>query len=85
MLGYHNIMPALHVRNVDDAVVAALKKRARDHGRSLEAELRSILFAAAFGDDIVREGRPRQLELTTVDVQHDGTYGREEIYEDDGR
>lgn len=35
------------VRNLDDAVVRALKRRAQIHGRSLEAELRDILSQAA--------------------------------------
>lgn len=35
------------MRNLDDAVVAALKARAAAHGRSLEKELRRILAAAA--------------------------------------
>jgi antitoxin FitA len=36
-------MAQLTVRNVDDAVVAALKERARKTGRSAEAEHRKIL------------------------------------------
>ena len=39
-------MPDLLVRGVDDDLVQALKKRARAHGRSQEAELRAILAAA---------------------------------------
>lgn len=35
------------VRNLDDAVVAALKRRARAQNRPLEQELREILTAAA--------------------------------------
>jgi len=36
-------MASLHVRNVDDAVVAKLKERAARNGRSAEAEHREIL------------------------------------------
>jgi len=36
-------MASLHVRNVDDEIVALLKERARRHGRSAEAEHRKIL------------------------------------------
>lgn len=36
-------MANLTIRNLDDEVVEALKARARDHHRSLEAELRQIL------------------------------------------
>ncbi len=35
------------VRNLDDGVVAALKRKAELHGCSLEQELRDILSAAA--------------------------------------
>lgn len=33
----------LHVRNLDDALIARLKRRAARHGRSTEAEHREIL------------------------------------------
>lgn len=36
-------MPALHVRNVDEAVVRQLRDRAARNGRSAEAEHREIL------------------------------------------
>ncbi len=40
-------MANLSIRNLDEAVVAALKQRAKDHHRSLEAEIREILAQAA--------------------------------------
>jgi plasmid stability protein len=40
----------LIVRNVDDGLVRALKRRAARHGRSAEAEHREILRAALRGD-----------------------------------
>ncbi len=40
-------MAQVIVRNLDDDVVAALKRRARRRGRPLEQELRDILTAAA--------------------------------------
>lgn len=40
----------LIVRNVDDGIVRALKRRATRHGRSAEAEHREILRAALAGD-----------------------------------
>lgn len=40
-------MATVTVRNLDDAVVAALKSRAKANNRSLEAEIREILAAAA--------------------------------------
>jgi len=39
-------MADLQVRSVEESVVQALKKRAGEHGRSAEAEHRSILTAA---------------------------------------
>lgn len=41
-------MGDIRVRNLDDTVVAELKDRAKRHGRSLEAELRSVLTDEAF-------------------------------------
>ena len=40
-------MANLSIRNVDDHVVERLKKKAKDNGRSLEAELRELLKQAA--------------------------------------
>ena len=72
-------MPALHIRNVDSAIISALKTRAKNRSRSLEGELREILKSAAFGD------RESKLQLTTVHVGARSTYRREEIYShDDG-
>lgn len=38
-------MASVTIRNLDDDVVAALKRRAKTNNRSLEAELREILSA----------------------------------------
>lgn len=40
-------MPQVLVRDVESAVIDRLKRRARQNGRSLEAELRMILRRAA--------------------------------------
>ncbi len=40
-------MANLTIRNLDDKVVERLKKKAKDNGRSLEAELRELLKQAA--------------------------------------
>jgi plasmid stability protein len=37
---------SLHVRNLDDELIARLKRRAARHGRSVEAEHREILRQA---------------------------------------
>jgi antitoxin FitA len=39
-------MPAVTIRNLSEATHRALKRRAADHGRSTEAEIRDILDAA---------------------------------------
>ncbi len=45
-------MPTLTVRNIDEAILAKLKRRAQARHRSLEAEVRAILaLAAATGSD----------------------------------
>ena len=48
-------MSQLTVRNVDDHVVRALKRRAASHGRSAEAEHREILRNA-----LLEQGRTRE-------------------------
>src|SRR6266852_7243366 len=40
----------LHVRNLDDDLIARLKRRAARHGRSTEAEHREILRQALVGE-----------------------------------
>jgi len=40
----------LHVRNLEDDLIARLKRRAARHGRSTEAEHREILRHALAGD-----------------------------------
>ena len=41
----------LHVRNLNDDLIARLKRRAARHGRSTEAEHREILRQALVGED----------------------------------
>lgn len=41
----------LHVRNLDDELIARLKRRAVRHGRSMEAEHREILRVALAGEE----------------------------------
>ena len=51
-------MASLNVRNVDDELIARLKRRAARHGRSAEAEHREILKQA-----LSAEGEPSFFEL----------------------
>lgn len=48
-------MAAISVRDLDDDVAARLKLRAARHGRSMEAEVRSILTDAVTADDDGRD------------------------------
>ena len=50
----------LHVRNLDDDLIARLKRRAARHGRSTEAEHREILRQA-----LVNEVEPSFEKLAT--------------------
>lgn len=43
-------MAALSIRDLDDAVREKLRRRAAQHGRSMEAEIRDILTAAVAED-----------------------------------
>ena len=49
-------MPSVTVRNVPDEVHRAIRVRAAQHGRSIEAELRDILEAAVKPQGRVRLG-----------------------------
>jgi plasmid stability protein len=57
-------MGAITIRNLDDVVVSAIKRRAADHGISMEEEIRQLL-ASTYCDDRQVRGREwakRQLE-----------------------
>jgi plasmid stability protein len=78
-------MAALNVRNLDDALLDALKQRAARHRRSLQKEVLSILEAAAFPR---RRGQPAEqapLRLHTVKVGAPTSYSRDDLYDDDAR
>src|ERR1700694_2407569 len=49
-------MGAITIRNIDDAVVAAIKRRAADNGVSMEEEVRRLL-ASIYFDDRQERGR----------------------------
>ena len=76
-------MPALHIRDVDDAVITALKARARRNRRSLQGEVRSLLEAAVTPRRSVRGGAAHPLRLRTVKVGRPVAFSREIIYGDD--
>ncbi len=76
-------MQAIHIREVPDHVVAALKRRARAHHRSLQGELLATLEEAALRAP--PETAPPALDLCLSDVSVAHTWSREDSYEDDAR
>lgn len=76
-------MAAIHVRDVPEQVLEALKRRAEVHHRSLQGELLQILEQAAASAPLGRD--PGPLRLTLAEGAGDGTWSRQEIYGDDGR
>lgn len=76
-------MPALHIRDVPEETVAAIKRRAARHGRSVQQELREVLEKAAA--EPVTGRRPRGLSLHTVATGRQGIFDRADFYGDDER
>lgn len=67
-------MAAVTIRNLPDAVHRALKRRAAQHNRSTEAEMRAILEAAVQPEGRLRLGSAlaeigRKAGLTNADVE----------------
>ncbi len=64
-------MAALSIRNLDDGVHERLRVRAAEHGRSMEAEVRSILEEAVQdeeGDDLISAWMKLRDELGGVEL-----------------
>lgn len=76
-------MPAVQIRDVSPEVIAALKRRAARHERSLEGELRHIL--AAIAREEPSPGPLPPIELKLSQASPPTSWRREEIYGDDGR
>lgn len=76
-------MAAVQIRDVAPEVIAALKRRAARHERSLEGELRYILAAIAREEPSSSPLPPIDLKLSPASPPTD--WRREEIYGDDGR
>ncbi len=67
-------MPAITIRKLSDETHRALKRRAAQHNRSAEAEIRAILEAAVNPEERIRIGSAlsaisRKLALTNADVE----------------
>jgi plasmid stability protein len=78
-------MPAIHVRDVDDAIVDALKARAARNHRSLQGEIRAILEESVRGTEASARRRKPRLQIKTVRVGAPVRYSRDVVYEDDTR
>ena len=76
-------VPALHIRNVPEATMVALERRARLHQVSMQQELLTILEQAAA--EPVEAVLPRKIELHTVDSGHTEDFERADFYGDDER
>lgn len=77
-------MSALHIRDLPEDVVDALKRRAKRHNRSLQGELRQILVTEASKEPSGEPYPPLQLHFAEV-AEPAGSWSREDIYGDDGR
>lgn len=76
-------MSAIHIRNVPESTVSALRERATVHGRSMQQELLDILETAAA--EPVPQQAPGPIQLVTARTGGESTWTREEIYGDEGR
>ena len=76
-------MAAVQIRDVSPEVLAALKRRAARHERSLEGELRYILAAIAREEPPAPPLPPIDLKLSEASLST--SWRREEMYGDDGR
>ena len=76
-------MKSILIRNLPEAVVSALKKRAAENNRSLQKELRHLLITVA---QETAQKSTEEFELVLAKgVTTDITWSRDEIYGDDAR
>jgi plasmid stability protein len=76
-------MAAVHVRNVPEPVVAALRERAARRGHSMQQEILQILEAAA-AEPLEPSAVP-PIRLITVRTRRKSKWRREDIYGDESR
>ena len=80
---YNTSMKSLHIRDIPEGTLDALKRLAKGHHRSLQGELHAILEHAARS---APPPRPETLEWITVTTGiSESTWSRNEIYDADGR
>ncbi len=77
-------MKSIHIRDIEDSELEALKRLAERHNRSLQRELHVILHKASL------MAPPREISdgfrlPYTVNIGGESDWSREEIYGDEGR
>lgn len=77
-------MKSLHIRELPEETLFALKRRAERHHRSLQKEIRVLLQEAAHMQ-APEESGPPELRLRTVSTCGTANWDREGIYGDDAR
>ena len=75
-------MPAIHIRDIPEQTLLALKERAAANHRSLQMELRHALIELAQAH--VESNHLPELDLRMSEASS-GQWNREQIYGDDGR
>ncbi len=80
------MVTSLHVRNLDQRLVARLKRRAASNNRSVEAEHRAIL-SEALGPDLDPDFEQRLAEFRsrTSDRQHTPSEVLQQMSRDEAR
>jgi len=81
-------MKAIHIRQIDDGVMAGLKRRAARHRRSLQKEIEVLLAdAAAMLPGLDTESASPHLSLVKVSTgrREPDYWSRSATYGDDGR
>jgi plasmid stability protein len=76
-------MAAIHVRDLPREVIDALKRRASRNHRSLQQELKRILCSIA--EEELPKPPLAAIQLKMSSSTTGSSWGREEIYGDDGR
>ena len=76
-------MAQVLVRDLTEKTVERLKRRARDHGRSLQSELRQILEQAASSDMLEASRLARRIRRELAGREHSDS--AELVAEDRGR
>ncbi len=80
-------MKSIHIRDLDESVIAGLKRRAKRHHRSLQKEVTVLLTDAArmIPPESPLETSPLE-RLNYVETgEAEFNWSRKDLYDDDGR